>query len=157
MVWLSKGIHRYCAHLFLILINVLSSSLSNVCPFCKAEPESLNHIFLMCRGIWESWNELLLWWDMKWVTPAAVVDLFHWWMGFKCKRIIMKLQNLVPMAMLWSIWKMRSDCIFNGCQPNLKELSGTVKWRVALQAKSNLLSLTIQLFIFFSTFAEVLL
>lgn len=63
---------------FLLRIGVLSSSVSNVCPFCKAEPESLNHIFLLCRGIWESWNELLNWWDVTWVSPAAVVDLLHW-------------------------------------------------------------------------------
>lgn len=123
---------------FLQRIGVLSSSVSNVCPFCKAEPESLNHIFLLCRGIWESWNDLLLWWDMNWVTPVAVVDLLHWWMGFKCKKIIRQLWNLVPLAMLWSIWKMRNDCIFNGCTPNLQDFSGFVKWRVALWAKSNL-------------------
>lgn len=123
---------------FLQSIGVLSSSSSNVCPFCKDQPESLNHIFLLCSGIWESWTELLLWWDLKWATPASILDLLHWWLGFKCKKIIMKLWNLVPLAMLWSIWKIRNDCIFNGSQPNLKDLSVTVKWRVAMWAKSNL-------------------
>ncbi|KAL7181748.1 hypothetical protein ACSBR1_040615 [Camellia fascicularis] len=123
---------------FLQRIGVLSSSVSNVCPFCKAERESFNHIFLLCSGIWESWNDMLLWWDMKWVTPAAVVDLLHWWRGFKYKKIARQLWNLVPMAMLWSIWKMRNDCIFNESIPNLQDLSGIVKWRVALWAKSNL-------------------
>ena len=45
--------------------------------------------------------------------------------------------KVVPLAVLWSTWKHRNDCVFNGSQPNFEELCEVVKTRIALWAKSS--------------------
>lgn len=47
------------------------------------------------------------------------------------------LWKVVPLAVLWSTWKHKNDCVFNGCQPNFEELCEVVKARIALCAKSS--------------------
>lgn len=40
--------------------------------------------------------------------------------------------------MLWSVWKLRNECLFKEANPDFAELTELVKVRVALWAKSNL-------------------
>lgn len=50
----------------------------------------------------------------------------------------MRIWRLVPIAMLWSVWMLRNDCVFKGSQPNMDDLGETVKVRVGLWAKFGL-------------------
>ena len=40
--------------------------------------------------------------------------------------------------MLWSVWRLRNECVFKGSQPNMEALGEIVKDRVGLWAKSGL-------------------
>ncbi|KAL7244236.1 hypothetical protein ACSBR1_016466 [Camellia fascicularis] len=53
------------------------------------------------------------------------------------KKIEKMLWKVVPLAVLWSTWKHRTDCVVNGSQPNFEELCEVVKARIALWAKSS--------------------
>lgn len=116
----------------------LSSNVENLCLFCKLEPESVDHLFLQCSEIWKVWSSMLQWWGVSWVIPATVDGVLLWWLGTKCKKSVMRIWRLVPIAMLWSVWRLRNECVFKGNQPNMEELGEIVKVRVGLWAKSGL-------------------
>ncbi|CAL5432896.1 unnamed protein product [Camellia sinensis] len=46
-----------------------------------------------------------------------------------------KIWNVIPLAIFWSIWNLRNECVFNGRQPVLDELCEAVKVRIALWVK----------------------
>ncbi|XP_028095031.1 protein NRT1/ PTR FAMILY 7.1-like [Camellia sinensis] len=51
----------------------------------------------------------------------------------KTEKLLWKVMSL---AVLWSTWKHRNDCVFNGSQPNFEELCEVVKIRISLWAQS---------------------
>ncbi|XP_028113211.1 uncharacterized protein LOC114311295 [Camellia sinensis] len=53
------------------------------------------------------------------------------------KKLEKKIWKVLPLAILWSTWKHRNDCIFNGSQPNLEDLCEIVKVRVAMWLKAS--------------------
>lgn len=53
------------------------------------------------------------------------------------KKIEKVIWKVVPLAVFWSTWKHRNDCIFNGSQPNLRDLCELVKARIAMWVKSS--------------------
>lgn len=112
--------------------------MENLCPFCKLETESVDHILLHCSEIWKVWSSMLQWWGVSWVIPVIVDGVLLWWLGTKFKKLVMRIWRLVPIAMLWSVWRLRNDCVFKGSQPTMDELGEIVKVRVGLWAKSRL-------------------
>lgn len=55
-----------------------------------------------------------------------------------------------PLAVLWSIWKLRNECKFKHSNPSLVEVIELIKIRVAIWAKSshNLAQFAVNDFIF---------
>ncbi|KAF5933860.1 hypothetical protein HYC85_030031 [Camellia sinensis] len=49
-----------------------------------------------------------------------------------------KIWKIVHLAMLWSVWKLKNECVFKETKPDFADLIELVKVRVALWAKSNL-------------------
>lgn len=123
---------------FLRRIGVLDDQVSILCAFCSNAVESVSHVLLHCPRLWRVWSALVSWWDMCWVVPCSIEALLQWWAGVKLKKKERKIWNLVPLVMLWSVWKLRNDKVFNGGHPNFADLVDTVKSRIAFWAKSNI-------------------
>ncbi|KAL7212853.1 hypothetical protein ACSBR2_015530 [Camellia fascicularis] len=123
---------------FMQRLGVLGRNVENVCPFCSSAVEFVDLLFVQCPEIWKVWGSLLQWWNLSWVSPASVDGVLSWWLGTKHKKSVMKIWRLVPVAMLWSTWRLRNDVIFNGGQPDMNELGESVKVRVGLWVKSSM-------------------
>ncbi|XP_028087859.1 uncharacterized protein LOC114288538 [Camellia sinensis] len=122
---------------FLHRIGILTGNVNLDCVFCHNEIETVEHILLYCHFVWLLWSNIVRWWGMQWVLPGSVNGLLNWWDGCRMKKLEKKIWKVLPLAILWSTWKHRNDCIFNGSQPNLEDLCEIVNVRVAMWLKAS--------------------
>eukprot|EP00268_Persea_americana_P063500 TRINITY_DN8240_c1_g1_i2.p1 TRINITY_DN8240_c1_g1~~TRINITY_DN8240_c1_g1_i2.p1 ORF type:complete len:122 (+),score=12.94 TRINITY_DN8240_c1_g1_i2:607-972(+) len=54
--------------------------ITNACPMCSMDAESVDHLFLNCREAQGLWNSVYNWFDMRGVLPAHFSQLFEVWM-----------------------------------------------------------------------------
>ncbi|XP_028085058.1 uncharacterized protein LOC114321437 [Camellia sinensis] len=125
---------------FMHRIGVLNDNVSSLCVFCKAEVETPDHVLLLCLLIWNVWSVLVNWWEVKWVTPGSM--LLNWWFGMEWRKKELEIQKIVPLAMLWSVWKLRNECLFKKCNADLAGLGELVKVIIALWVKANMKGVT---------------
>ncbi|CAL5369282.1 unnamed protein product [Camellia sinensis] len=123
-------------------LGVLGGNANVACPFCLAAEESVDHLFVQCPQIWKVWGKLLQWWNLCWVSPATVDGVFSWWLGTKHRKLVKKIWMLVPVAMLWSTWRLRNEIVFKGHLPDMLELGEVVKVRVGYWVRASLPSVT---------------
>ena len=93
-------------------------------------------VMLTCPFLCKIWTNLLSWWGLQWASPQNVEGLLDWWRGFKWRNFENKIWNAIPLAAFWSVWTMMNDCVFNGKQSMLEELSDLAKISVALWFKA---------------------
>ncbi|CAL5393987.1 unnamed protein product [Camellia sinensis] len=119
-------------------LGVLGGSTNVACPFCFVAEESVDHLFVQCPEIWKVWGRLLQWWNLCWVSPATVDGGLSWWLGTKHRKVAKKIWVMVPVAMLWSTWRLRNEVVFKGLPPDMMELGELVKVRVGLWVRASL-------------------
>ncbi|XP_028083384.1 uncharacterized protein LOC114284637 [Camellia sinensis] len=135
--WLAWKGRIKCSE-FLQRIGVLSLSTSALCVFCRAELETVNHVFLHCPFIWKLWANLVNWWNYKWVSPGTVEGLLLSWAGIRMKKKMLAVWKIIPVAVLWSVWRSINDCLFNKVQLEWNALEELIKARVALWVATSL-------------------
>ncbi|GMP86349.1 hypothetical protein CsSME_00039152 [Camellia sinensis var. sinensis] len=133
MAWLGK----IKTSSFLHRIGILTGNVNLDCVFCHNEIETVEHILLYYPFVWLLWSNIVRWWGLQWVLPGSVNGLLNWWDGCRLKKLEKKIWKVLSLAVLWSTWKHRNDCIFNGSQPNLEDLCEIVKVRVAMWLKAS--------------------
>ena len=93
-------------------------------------------MLLHCHFIWRVWSDIVNWWNLSWVIPGSVEELLQWWSSIRHKFQVKEIWKVVPLAMMWSVWKLRNECLFKEANLDFAELTKLVKVRVALWAKS---------------------
>ncbi|CAL5367336.1 unnamed protein product [Camellia sinensis] len=129
--------NRVKTAVFLLDIGILSTNVSPLCPLCKVAPESISHVLLHCHFSWVIWSSVLFEWGLCWCIPQSVDALFNWWMGTKLKHPLRKFWEAIPLVVLWSLWKLRNECVFRDAHPNSAELWELIKIRLALWLKAS--------------------
>ncbi|KAL7169038.1 hypothetical protein ACSBR2_034130 [Camellia fascicularis] len=76
---------------FLQRIGVLHASVNNICVFCQADVESLNHVLLFCPPVWKCWSQMVRWSDQVLAICGSVQGLLQWWSAGKSKHWISRL------------------------------------------------------------------
>ena len=84
---------------------------ASICPFCRKNENSLDHILIHYSAIWELWATILSVTRISWACPYMVKDLFCAWSQLPVKKINRKLW-WVPLCFCWAIWKERNRIMF---------------------------------------------
>lgn len=120
---------------FLRRIRVLPANIVSQCVFCHSEEESLEHVLLFCPLVWKCWAAMAGWWDQSWVIPGTIEGLLRWWSEGKEKSWIFRAWQAIPSLVLWSVWKLRNECLFKGAEPDFGGLCERLKVQIALWVK----------------------
>lgn len=59
----------------------------------------------------------------------------------KFKRFERRLWKSIPFTFMWSVWKIRNECLFQGVHPDFKGLREIIKIRIASWLKYNTVGL----------------
>ncbi|XP_039056623.1 uncharacterized protein LOC120199656 [Hibiscus syriacus] len=71
-----------------------------LCPFCKEQVESMQHLFISCVVVWELWYKIVSFWDIALVLPKDPPSLISSWGELRGKSLIWK---FIPGVVFWSI------------------------------------------------------
>lgn len=86
--------------------------LPNICIFRMADVESVPHLFIKCPFAQEILGRMLQLWDLCWVFPSTMTDLFIQWRAPSNNQVIKRLWSYSLLHLVWGIWKERNNRIF---------------------------------------------
>ncbi|XP_028122484.1 uncharacterized protein LOC114319652 [Camellia sinensis] len=78
--------------------------------------ETVTHVLLCCPFSWRVWSNIIGWWGVSGVQPGSVSGIFQWWTGYRCNNKLKVLWKIIPVAVLWSIWKQGNENLLNDTQ-----------------------------------------
>ncbi|KAE8685834.1 bromodomain and WD repeat-containing protein 3-like isoform X4 [Hibiscus syriacus] len=99
-----------------------------LCPFCKKQVESVQHLFISCDVVWELWNKIASYWEIALVLPKDPPSLLCSWGELRGKSLIWK---FIPGVVFWSIWKARNAMVFDGSPLDRMSLFFIARFRLS--------------------------
>ena len=102
-----------------------------VCTFCKAEIESVVHLFFACRFSWLIWMHYCSIWDLSWVFHIESVAFLLAWQEALPVNSGNELWKMAFFAIIWSIWLMRNEMVFNGKVFDLRQILDIINLKIA--------------------------
>ena len=106
---------------------------------CKRCGESVDHLLLHCPIASKLWSLVFCLFELHWVMPLKVVELFESWQGKfgRHRNLFFFFWRLVPHCLMWCIWRERNARCFKGCERSLLEIKSFFLhtlpvWSVAL-------------------------
>ena len=88
--------------------------LVNRCCMCCCNEESVDYLLISCLVAHSLWMYMLRLFEIDWVMPDSVIDLFFCWYQW--------LWNLVPGCLMWNIWAKRNRRSFEDMVKSLDQL-----------------------------------
>ena len=87
-------------------------SLASSCPLCGNDEESIDHLCLNCPKIKGLWQVLFSFSVKSCFTPLSMKEMLEKWFTLPLGKKDSKLWRVVPVCLLWVIWKERNKIIF---------------------------------------------
>ncbi|KAG2720879.1 hypothetical protein I3760_02G054900 [Carya illinoinensis] len=89
---------------------------------CRKGGESVDHLLLHCEVVRGLWNEVFRRLDLGWVMPDSVVAAIASWTGLRGNNQIKAIWKMIPICIMWCIWKERNERTFEDKERSLEEL-----------------------------------
>ncbi|XVF85746.1 hypothetical protein PTKIN_Ptkin17bG0142100 [Pterospermum kingtungense] len=125
----------------LVARNLLSVDNAN-CVFCRGAIESVSHLFFVCPVSWKIWCHWCWRWGIQWVGSNEPWACFEQWLELLPRKQCDKVWRMSFGAILWSIWLIRNEHIFQNKDIIFEQLVDVIKaiiahWVVALWPKDH--------------------
>jgi len=112
----------------LVRRNALVPNTSLLCVFCNEVDESTNHLFLHCTKTWKVWSEIQKWLEVNCIITANLFVHWRCWDGIVPNRKELKRgMRLIWHTVIWVIWSVRNNVIFNNGGIEVEEVVGAIK------------------------------
>ncbi|KAL4558890.1 hypothetical protein LXL04_037094 [Taraxacum kok-saghyz] len=87
---------------------------STLCPFCKSDIESAQHLFLKCPWSYELWTRLNLWWGYEvWTNEIETIEEIFLKIDYlPIQKKAKKAMFVIASSVLKGIWECRNKLIF---------------------------------------------
>ena len=89
---------------------------------CKCNSETINHLFLHCPVALELWDMVFGLFGVCWVMPFSVVGLLACWQGRFGRHRNGDIWMVVPLCLMWCIWKKRNSRCFEDKERSMPDL-----------------------------------
>jgi hypothetical protein len=91
------------------------------CCMCRRGQETGEHLLIHCVVASDLWYAVLRSFGVYWVFPKRIMDLlFGWYNG--CGKHVSAIWNLVPLCLMWTIWRERNRRIFEDVELSTTKL-----------------------------------
>ena len=116
-------------------IGIISHENSS-CGLCASYLETPSHLLIHCHTSWKIWNWWLSLWDLSWVFPFSLKDLFQQWRVNGGDNFFKKVWHASFFVILWSLWKERNARIFTTTSSSLCDLKNLILLRMVWWLKA---------------------
>ena len=82
------------------------------CCMCCCDGETVDHLLLHCNFTHMLWSFIFKVFHIQWVLPQRVLDLLVGWRNWFGKHHS-SIWNLVPLCLMWTIWRERNARVFD--------------------------------------------
>ncbi|GMI86868.1 hypothetical protein like AT4G29090 [Hibiscus trionum] len=121
----------------LLIHKGMSHDFDTKCPFCLSSAETTSHLFLHCKFTWSLWIYLFSFWKIHVVMPADITALLFIWTELLPWASSNVLWPYLPPAVIWTIWLMRNETVFQKKPPDLCNLKFLARFRLVSWFKAN--------------------
>ncbi|XP_040992740.1 uncharacterized protein LOC121239540 [Juglans microcarpa x Juglans regia] len=92
------------------------------CCMCKKAGETVDHLMLHCEIARALWSDVFIRIGLIWVMPAIVVELLACWVMPDGAPQIKAVWKMVPICIMWCIWRERNERTFEDKELTLEGL-----------------------------------
>jgi hypothetical protein len=102
---------------------------------CKKSGEFIVHLLLHCKVALEVWNMVCQLFGVMWVMLGSVTDCLGSWRAQKGIRTVLQTWRMMPLCVMWCLWRERNARNFEDRELGLMELKKRLiqtlfSWRV---------------------------
>lgn len=108
----------------------------DICGLCQHHSETSSHLFLHCSWAWALWTWWLKLWNLSWVPPSSLKEMFHQWHYIGGTRFFKKIWYASFFIIIWTLWKERNERIFNDSSSSSNNLQNLVLLRLSWWLKA---------------------
>ncbi|MCH96298.1 F-box family protein [Trifolium medium] len=110
------------------------------CALCELAVESSVHLFLHCDCSSKVWYDIMRWLGLVVIIPSNLASSFGLLVGCGKNKRSRECLALIWNSLLWTIWKVRNDFVFNNKEVVIEEMVDQVKtqsWKWFIGRKTN--------------------
>ncbi|KAL4280566.1 hypothetical protein GQ457_03G000290 [Hibiscus cannabinus] len=106
------------------------------CPLCGNKFEIAAHLLFNCDISWLIWMQFAAFWGLSLVLPENPISFLYAWEGARHDVSSDSIWHLIPFVIIWSIWLMRNEIVFEKKKVDVSQILYVAKSRLAFWFKA---------------------
>ncbi|XP_022024630.1 uncharacterized protein LOC110924964 [Helianthus annuus] len=98
-----------------------------LCPLCKSEAESVDHLFTSCVVAIVLWQKVSLWCRIPPIFAFSFHDLLEVYKSSHVKVVEKPVIQGIIFSAIWCLWKARNKAVFSGIEAKVESIFCDVK------------------------------